>query len=205
MKRVSTSELINLLKEAVRKIEDGSETRSIRGQFFTVDYLISSVLKNGYYAKNQQDKTDKNPYWGRDIKAIKCYNAQLGTDYAKQAIKDGKTLSDKPEEENPFESIISNLIFRHKTSGRYYIQVMAKAFYDTYYLDGEPMSDADKACLDKYKKPFDPTKAKSDDYKKLCLDKVLFITLGGETYKIDDTQYITIPSEKETEATTTSK
>ena len=208
MKSVSTSEFIAIVRESVRKVGEGSESASIRGQFFSIQYLVSSVLKNGYYAKNQENKDDKNPYWGRNIYAIKSYIPQLGIDYATQAIKDGKVLTEKTEEENPFESIISNLIFRHKESGRYYIQVMKNAYESRLFLDGQPMSDEDKAILDRYKKPYKAQEGLSSEYKKLALDKVLKVTIDGVTYTISNEPNVTtinVTSESTSETTSESK
>ena len=197
MKKVTSSEFIAIVKEAVRKVSEGSTTSSIRGQFSTVTYLCSSVLKNGYYAKNQANKDDKNPFWGRDIKAIKSYTFHIGADYAKQAEKDGKELTEVSEEENPYSSIVPNLIFRLKRTGDLYIQVMSKARDSKFYLDGEEMTAEDKATLDRYAKPYKGNGV-SDDYKKLNLSKVQDITINGETYTIEDD--VTIINLAETES-----
>ena len=178
MKTLTTLEEVRkVLADLVKTKAEGNELGSARGQYCSFECKFgTSTMKSTYYAKNQEDKSDKNPFWGEPITFIKKY----------EGVHFGDTYTPKAETTNAptaeYVSLVPNLLFELK--GNYYVQVQKHAYSNTICLNGTPLTAEQKEVLDRYKKPY---KGREDDvpYKKIRLDHIERMTIRGEVYAIN--------------------
>ena len=155
-----------------------------RGSFVGVTARYDDALKSNFYAKNQTDKTDKNPFWGANVSAEKHYVINIGAYYENALAKVGGTPTDN--DDTPYKSVVNDLVFAHKVSGELYLQIIGNAKKSTYYLNGKEMTDAELATLNKYKKPYNPKQGVVNDYKKIKFSRLVEVTIDKVTYRLSN-------------------